>query len=272
MKPKLIHALEVIIHNYIPEKLDEVTDEPISTPAYDKDYPVIIEAQVKYHNFDKLANFGNGFHPIGDGYLLTDLQSKNGSFVNNQNVTSHWLKHGDVVTIGKHTLVFGHEEEAAQAEAAPSTMDQTMVMDTEQYRSMVSKGGGNEATKVLDEAPPAVLSYLSGGEGEVELTKKLIKIGKDSTSDVVVSGLMVGQTAATISKRPNGYFLSYVGGMAKPKVNEAAVKESVKLNEFDTIEVKFRYDFIKVSDGNYTDFVNTAANVASNLLGGGNVF
>jgi pSer/pThr/pTyr-binding forkhead associated (FHA) protein len=174
---------------------------------------------------------------VGDGYLLTDLQSKNGSFVNNQNVTSHWLKHGDIITIGKHTLVFGHEEEAAQADAAPSAMDQTMVMDTEQYRSMLSKGGGNEANKALDEAPPAILSYLSGGEGEVELTGKLIKIGKNSGSDVVVSGLMVGQTAATISKRPDGYFLSYVGGMAKPKVNEAVVKESVKLNEFDTIEL-----------------------------------
>jgi len=174
---------------------------------------------------------------VGDGYLLTDLQSKNGSFVNNQNVTSHWLKHGDVITIGKHSLVFGHEEEAAQAGAASSTMDQTMVMDTEQYRTMLAKSGGQEATRALDVAPDAVLSYLSGGEGEVELTKKLIKIGKDSTSDVVVGGLMVAQTAATISKRPNGYFLSYVGGMAKPKVNETVVKESVKLKEFDTIEL-----------------------------------
>lgn len=174
---------------------------------------------------------------VGDGYLLTDLQSKNGSFVNNQNVTSHWLKHGDVITIGKHTLVFGHEEEAAKADAAFNAMDQTMVMDTEQYRSMLSKSSDHEATRVLDEAPAAVLSYLSGGEGEIELSKKLTKIGKDSTSDVVVSGLMVGQTAATISKRPNGYFLSYVGGMAKPKVNDTAVKESVKLKEFDTIEL-----------------------------------
>ena len=174
---------------------------------------------------------------VGEGYLLTDLQSKNGSFVNDQNVTSHWLKHGDVITIGKHTLVFGHEEAAAKGDAAPNTMDQTMVMDTEQYRSMLSKSAGHEATKVLDEAPVAVLSYLSGGEGEIELTKKLIKMGKDSASDIVVSGLMVGRTAATISKRPNGYFISYVGGMAKPKVNETAVKEAVKLKEFDTIEL-----------------------------------
>ena len=29
---------------------------------------------------------------IGDGFVLTDLQSKNGCFVNEQLVTSHWLK------------------------------------------------------------------------------------------------------------------------------------------------------------------------------------
>ena len=48
---------------------------------------------------------------------------------------------------------------------------------------------------------------------------------------------MVGKTAATISIRPQGYFLSYVEGMAKPKVNDKAVKDSIKLEEFDTIEL-----------------------------------
>ena len=181
---------------------------------------------------------------VGDDYLLTDLQSKNGSFVNDQNVTSHWLKHEDIITIGKHTLVFSHEEGAAQAGSGAKSMDQTMVMDTEKYRSMLAKSGAPEAARVLEKTPEAMLSFLSGGEGEIELAKKLIKIGKNAASDIVASGLMVGQTAATISKRPNGY----VGGMAKPKVNDKAVKESVQLKEFDTIEigsVKLQFVFKK---------------------------
>ena len=48
---------------------------------------------------------------------------------------------------------------------------------------------------------------------------------------------MTGKTAATISKRPNGYYLSFVGGMAKPKLNDFVVKESALLNEFDIIEI-----------------------------------
>lgn len=52
-----------------------------------------------------------------------------------------------------------------------------------------------------------------------------------------MSGLTVGATAATISKRPNGYHLSYVSGLAKPRINGKTVKESVALHEFDIIEI-----------------------------------
>jgi len=173
---------------------------------------------------------------VGDGFLLTDLQSKNGSFVNEQQVTSHWLKSGDLITIGKHTLAVSFGKDEIQP-AGADAMDQTMVMDTEKYRSLLAKSALKDETKVMDKEQPAILSYLAGGEGEIELSKKLIKIGKDASCDIVVSGLMVGHTAATISRRPNGYFLSFVSGMSKPKVNGESVKESVKLEEFDTIEI-----------------------------------
>jgi hypothetical protein len=179
---------------------------------------------------------------VGDGFLLTDLQSKNGSFVNDQLVMSHWLKHGDKIVIGKHTIEFAYAEGEEKPEDAPSSMDQTMVMDTGKYREMLEqavKSGATGDTKVMSmqKGPLGVLTYLSGGQGDVELTKKLTKIGKKSDCDIIVSGLMVGGTAATISKRPNGYSLSYVEGMSKPKVNGSAVKDSVILKEFDLIEV-----------------------------------
>lgn len=175
---------------------------------------------------------------VGDGYLLTDLQSKNGSFVNKQLVQSHWLKHGDVIVIGKHTLVFTYDEGEAHADKE-TNMDQTMVMDTDKYREMLNQasGGSAEGGEKKPSQNIGVLSYLGGGEGEIELTKKLVKIGKNPSNDIVVGGLMMGQTAATISQRPNGYSLSYVEGMTKPKVNGQQVKDSVMLNEFDNIEI-----------------------------------
>ena len=175
---------------------------------------------------------------VGEGFLLTDLQSKNGCFVNEKLVAAHWLSHGDTISIGKHILQFAFKEgEPRPSTPVPDQRDQTMVMDTGHYRDMLSKS--DDAERLASEAgkPVGVLSYLAGGEGEFELVRKLVKIGKDSNSDIHVSGLTIGHTSATISRRPNGYVLSYVAGLSKPKVNGKTVKQSVALKEFDVIEI-----------------------------------
>ena len=175
---------------------------------------------------------------VGEGYLLTDLQSKNGCFVNEKLVASHWLNHGDTVSIGKHFLYFTFKEGEPRPPAPTADQrDQTMVMDTGHYRDMLNKSGAADRMGPGAGKPVGVLSYLAGGEGEFELARKLVKIGKDPNSDIHVSGLTVGNTSATISKRPNGYVLSYVAGLSKPKVNGKAVKQSLALNEFDVIEI-----------------------------------
>jgi hypothetical protein len=174
---------------------------------------------------------------VGEGFLLTDLQSKNGCFVNEKLVAAHWLAHGDKISIGKHLLQFAFKEgESRPSAPAPDQRDMTMVMDTDKYHDMLSKSGSERLSSEAGK-PVGVLSYLSGGEGEVELARKLIKIGKDSNSDIHVSGLTIGHTSTTISKRPNGYVLSYVAGLSKPKVNGKTVKQSVALKEFDVIEI-----------------------------------
>ena len=42
----------------------------------------------------------------GTDHLLTDLQSTNGTFVNDQKALSRKLKHGDNIIVGKHVLLF----------------------------------------------------------------------------------------------------------------------------------------------------------------------
>lgn len=179
---------------------------------------------------------------LDDGCLLTDLQSKNGTFINGKMVNSHWLRPGDVITIGKHSLVFklAPGEEAPAEQQAEAMDNKTMVLDTNDYRAMLDKNTANSpaaAPAAAKKEPLGVLSYLKGGEGEVPLTKKLVKLGKDISNDIVVGGFLMGSTAATISRRPNGYVLSFVEGMTKPKVNGTAVKDMVVLREFDKIEL-----------------------------------
>jgi len=175
------------------------------------------------------------------GFLLTDLDSTNGSFVNQESVTSKLLKQGDVITIGKHTLHFSYDEEdclpGIESDMPSGDIeDRTMVIDTEEYRSLLAKKEMVESLKKQDGVVGA-LSYVAGGRGEVVLSKKMMTIGKAPGSDVVVRGFLVGKTAASISKRVDGYYLSYSGGWAKLRLNGKIIKNVVRLNEFDIIEI-----------------------------------
>jgi pSer/pThr/pTyr-binding forkhead associated (FHA) protein len=202
----------------------------------DNDIPIDNPAVSGYHSrIDK----------TGSAFILTDLQSTNGTFVNDHKIVTHKLVHGDHITIGKHTLVFLEADgEQFEASHAPGQMDldKTMVLDTAKQRELLSR-----------QEPPAeqkpekigVLSFIDSSKmGEVQLTKKLTRIGKSPNSEVKLGGLFMGPTAATIAKRPSGYFITFAGGMAKLKVNGETIKETAPLKDFDTIEIgSYKFQF-----------------------------
>lgn len=173
---------------------------------------------------------------VGDAFVLVDLQSKNGTFVNEKMVSTHWLKNGDAINIGKHVLIFDAGD--VVAEPKPCKIDGTMIMETDCYRSMKRKSGPALPPPLTrPENAVGVLAYLAGGKGEIALKGQLVKIGKDPTSEIVVKGFWVGWTAATISRRPDGYYLSAAGGFARPRVNDRVVRGSVLLNDLDVIAI-----------------------------------
>ncbi len=177
---------------------------------------------------------------VGDNFVLIDLQSKNGSFVNEKIINSHWLKHGDVINIGKHSLVFSYTEGEQINNSGSDKIEKTMVMDTIQYRSMMKKSKPDAPQPLAGHNGGSMsggLVFLSGGSGKIKLSRNITKIGKDPESDIVIKGMWVGRTAFTISKRPDGFYLSYVGGMAKPKINDKTVKHASILSDLDIIEI-----------------------------------
>ena len=183
----------------------------------------------------------------GPDFILTDLQSTNGTFVNDKKIVSHKLSHGDNIIIGKHTLLFLAPEvqtEASDPDSASLDLNKTMMLDTERQRELLAK---QEKLSPPPKEPEkiGVLSFLDGSKlGEVELRKKLTRIGKASTSEVRLSGLFMGSTAATISRRPSGYTITFTGGLTKLKVNGEVVKGSLPLKDFDTIELgSYKFQF-----------------------------
>ncbi len=182
----------------------------------------------------------------GGDFILTDLQSTNGTFVNDARVVSHKLSHGDNIAVGKHVLLFVGEKGKVEAEEAEKKMslNKTMMLDTAKQRELLAK----QKISVAAAKPPekiGVVSFVDGsGLGEIELSKKLTKVGKADSSEIRLSGLLIGATAATISRRPSGYAITFTGGMAKLKVNGQVVKESADLKDFDTVEIgSYKFQF-----------------------------
>jgi len=201
---------------------------------------------------------------LADRFMLIDLQSKNGSFVNEQLIHSHWLKHEDVIAIGGHALVFNYPEKEQLHQADSGDFDETLALNTTQRRRMMIKSNPTKSIQVVrfwdksqnrgvvrENIPPVpearsaakkrqpvgVLNYLAGGNGQIKLTRKITTIGKDPTSDIVVKGLLMNPTTVTISKRPDGFYLQYIGGLPRPRVNDKPVKKATVLNDLDVIEI-----------------------------------
>lgn len=201
---------------------------------------------------------------MGERFVLIDLQSKNGSFVNEQMINSHWLQDEDVISIGGHTLVFQHPDEMQALAGDADDFNDTQALNNTQRRRMMAQSNPTKSINVtrywdkgrkrgkLREVEPddsqyrtedkekesaGFLSYLAGGKGQIELTKTITSIGKDPASDIVVKGLLISPTAVIITKKADGFHLSNIGGRPKPKVNDEPVKKTIALYDQDIIEI-----------------------------------
>ena len=74
----------------------------------------------------------------GRSCVIEDLNSTNGTFVNEKKITRKALKENDIITIGKHSLVVMPEKGRAKATSPVITdIDRTWKLDTEQHRKMM---------------------------------------------------------------------------------------------------------------------------------------
>lgn len=86
------------------------------------------------------------FAARGEAYVVQDMGSSNGTFVNGRKITEHFLNDADEVMIGKYTLKFKNDAQAAPAPAAnaegeagvPDTLN-TYVMDGAKIQEQLAK-------------------------------------------------------------------------------------------------------------------------------------
>jgi len=163
--------------------------------------------------------------------FLEDLNSTNGTYVNGKIIKKHALQHGDVITVGHHSLRFIDGE----AEEPADEFEKTMVI------------GPREAAKLKVPAPPATPAAATGfGNGtlpkarlqvlsgqfagrELELVKTLTTLGRP------------GVQVAAITRRSDGYYVIHVESGKEgdyPLVNGTPIgPQARKLHDNDVMQL-----------------------------------
>ena len=169
---------------------------------------------------------------VGSDVFIEDLNSTNGTYINGKAVKKQLLAHNDTVEIGKYKIKYlvedGVDYEKTMimkpGSAAPSMASADRATFAHTAPASVNSGFGS-----LSSSPGgAAIKVLNGAAAgrEVMLTKVVTTVGKP------------GVQVASITKRPGGYVLAHVEGVAKPTVNGSQLAgDSAHLRNGDVIEL-----------------------------------
>jgi pSer/pThr/pTyr-binding forkhead associated (FHA) protein len=173
----------------------------------------------------------------GETLYLTDLGSTNGTYVNDDKVMDCQLGHQDWIYIGKHILIVDlYETLSLEATTQMLSTGSSSTTDAEGTMMLNLDVGQRPSTwATLD-----YLSFLSRDQPDLELSHNLLTIGKNKDADILITGfwsLFAGQPSATISKQDGQFYLDYVAGFLRPKINGRSIFEPTGIKHNDIIRV-----------------------------------
>ena len=71
-------------------------------------------------------------------YLIEDMQSTNGTYLNEKKITKERLTNNDIITIGKHTLQAILDKKPVES-SQQDMINDTMMLTTEKHKQMLQK-------------------------------------------------------------------------------------------------------------------------------------
>ncbi len=178
---------------------------------------------------DNLAVSGNHakIEKIDGSYIIVDLKSTNGTFVNNKKIVQARLRHLDEIMIGKHILIFEDESQEPQ----PRQEEPQQLRPEPIEEQPPSRTTGEFTGK------PAVLRFLEPArKTEVLLHKKITVIGRREDAEVRLRGLFEPKVAAIIARKAKGYSL-LPEGKARVLLNGQQISQRTDLKSGDVIEI-----------------------------------
>lgn len=183
-------------------------------------------------------------------FILHDLKSTNGTFVNKGRITSQELHHGDTINIGKFEILFVNEDEAKTASdffGAAEIAGMTVMINSEEMMKQ-QKAKEEEMKRKSDAAQLLVITdQNAGGSGRLvfhKLDKETTLLGSGEGADIKTPGITIGAVAAAITRRAGKYSIKPMGGFTKPKLNGEKLSGKRDLKPKDRIELgNYQFEF-----------------------------
>jgi pSer/pThr/pTyr-binding forkhead associated (FHA) protein len=183
--------------------------------------------------------------------VLMDLNSLNGTLVNNKKTPKTILSPGDTITIGKYTIVFESDDKnepsgapLTASEAKPSAPEETSELVPVEQPSEATATPLSKETPERPNAPGAGAVLIETSKHIVyKLDKKLITLGSAEGSDIFVTGFLVSEGRIEIERIGNEIHIRSNKFTGKFRVNGKKNKSHV-LQHKDRIEIGssvFRY-------------------------------
>ena len=199
-----------------------------------------------------VSNYHARLYMEAGSLVIEDLNSLNGTFLNDIRVERAMLKAGDAILIGKHHILLDQAHDAALPvdawrKAPAPRVNETMVLDTRERRELLEQAAasGERSQLAPDRLRMPTLSVLRGrtDKKEYRLTGKLTVIGRSDMATVKLRGWFKPNIAAQINKHEDGYYLGR--GDRVPKLNGVAIDGLTRLDDGDLIEVaRVRLNFL----------------------------
>jgi pSer/pThr/pTyr-binding forkhead associated (FHA) protein len=182
----------------------------------------------------------------GGHIVVQDLRSTNGTFVNHKPIVRHTLAEGDVVQIGRHSLIF--TERVDGDTPSPTRPDRPLSDSNGADQPLLPGPERGRPSQVYDAVVAktsipstkgriGTIKVRSGktDQGDYLLTSVTTMIGSDTSAQIRMTGWFKPKNAAAVSRDGDRFSITPMGGAVS--VNGRAISDVTELASGDRIDV-----------------------------------
>ena len=187
---------------------DESVDLPITSPAISRRHAKLTRE--------------------GDGFVLEDLGSSNGTFVNDQRLSGRrTLKSGDRIRLGQAITLAYEAPGVEKPESAGTVVRPTPSVPSGVMQTMI---GEDPMPSRADAGPPQLVVAIAGENPKTHtLTSSRLAIGRLDGNDIVIPSQIVSGKHAWLEKENSGYKLTVLPEARNPVLFEGRPLEGSRV-------------------------------------------